>query len=47
MNKLKELQTEEDRLDTEIDNLNRNIKEQYLENEKLKDQHYITYDDCL
>lgn len=47
MNKVAQLAEEEKRLDEEIDALNRNIKEQYLDNEKLKDQHYITYEDCL
>ena len=47
MNKVSQLTEEEKRLDEEIDMLNRSIKEQYLDNDKLKDQHYITYDDCL
>ena len=38
---------EEAKLDAEINQLNQRIREDFLENEKLRDYQYITYEDCL
>jgi FtsZ-binding cell division protein ZapB len=45
--KLDELREEEDSLDAEIASLNGQIQDEFLENEELKQFHYITFEDCL
>lgn len=45
--KVEDLTSEEKRLDYEIATLNGQIKEDFLDNEELKQYHYITFEDCL
>ena len=46
MGKLNQYTEEEAKLDAEINRLNKKIKEEYLENESLREYQYITYEDC-
>jgi uncharacterized protein YfkK (UPF0435 family) len=38
---------EEKELDTKINELNNKIRREFLENEEMRDYHYITYDDLM
>ncbi len=45
--KLDDLTEEERKIDKNISELNAQIKNQFLENQELREYHYITYDDCV
>ena len=47
MTKLNQYTEEEAKLDAEIHRLNQRIREEFLENEALREYQYITYEDCL
>jgi transcription factor E2F3 len=47
MERIAELAKEEYTLDAEIDALNNEIKDDYLDNEELRANQYITYQDCI
>ena len=47
MTKLNQYTEEEAKLDAEINRLNQRIREDFLENENLREYQYITYEDCM
>lgn len=44
--KIDDLNSEEQKMDIEIETLNRQLKEEFLENDRNRQYHYITFDDC-
>ncbi len=46
-NRLDRMNDEEKELDNKINDLNNKIRREFLENQEMRDYHYITYDDLM